>query len=156
MAGRGAEEEESKPIHGIDLGTWLQKKLENLSAAPGRFHCRPCGRNRRRRAPCTAPAGTLGPRATNHCDLRRSSYTVAAHCCLSYLRRPPCGRSRRHRDRPRRDRAATHHHHTMDGRGRTTPTPAPLLLVLFRPDPRRFLPRSPSVTINDRKLPISR
>ena len=34
MAGRGAEEEESKPIHGIDLGTWLQKKLENLSAAP--------------------------------------------------------------------------------------------------------------------------
>ena len=34
MVGRGAEEEESKPIHGIDLGTWLQKKLENLSAAP--------------------------------------------------------------------------------------------------------------------------
>ena len=34
MAGRGAEEEETKPIHGIDLGTWLQKKLENLSAAP--------------------------------------------------------------------------------------------------------------------------
>ena len=34
MAGRGAKEEESKPIHGIDLGTWLQKKLENLSAAP--------------------------------------------------------------------------------------------------------------------------
>ena len=34
MAGRGAEEEKSKPIHGIDLGTWLQKKLENLSAAP--------------------------------------------------------------------------------------------------------------------------
>ena len=34
MAGRGAGEEESKPIHGIDLGTWLQKKLENLSAAP--------------------------------------------------------------------------------------------------------------------------
>ena len=34
MAGRGAEEEEWKPIHaGIDLGTWLQKKLENLSAA---------------------------------------------------------------------------------------------------------------------------
>ena len=33
MAGRGAEEEELKPIHGIDLGTWLQKKLENLSAA---------------------------------------------------------------------------------------------------------------------------
>ena len=32
MAGRGAEEEESKPIHGMDLGTWLQKKqLENLS-----------------------------------------------------------------------------------------------------------------------------
>ena len=28
------EEEESKPIHGIDLGTWLQKKLEKLSAAP--------------------------------------------------------------------------------------------------------------------------
>ena len=28
-----------------------------------RFHCRPCGRNRRRRAPCTAPAGTLCPRA---------------------------------------------------------------------------------------------
>ena len=28
------QEEESKPIHGIDLGTWLQKKLENLSAAP--------------------------------------------------------------------------------------------------------------------------
>ena len=35
MAGRGAEEKESKPIHGIDLGTWLQKKKpENLSAAP--------------------------------------------------------------------------------------------------------------------------
>ena len=35
MAERGAEEEESKPIHDIDLGTWLQKKkLENLSAAP--------------------------------------------------------------------------------------------------------------------------
>ena len=34
MAGRGAEQEESKPIHGMDLGTWLQKKLENLSAAP--------------------------------------------------------------------------------------------------------------------------
>ena len=34
MAGRGAEKEESKPIYGIDLGTWLQKKLENLSAAP--------------------------------------------------------------------------------------------------------------------------
>ena len=34
MAGRGAEDEESKPIHGIDLGTWLQKKLENLRAAP--------------------------------------------------------------------------------------------------------------------------
>ena len=28
------EEEESKPIHDIDLGTWLQKKLEKLSAAP--------------------------------------------------------------------------------------------------------------------------
>ena len=26
-------EEASKPIHGIDLGTWLQKKLENLSTA---------------------------------------------------------------------------------------------------------------------------
>ena len=34
MAGRGAEERESKSIHGIDLRTWLQKKLENLSAAP--------------------------------------------------------------------------------------------------------------------------
>ena len=34
MAGRGAEEEESKLIHGIDLGTWLQKKLENFSAVP--------------------------------------------------------------------------------------------------------------------------
>ena len=34
MAGRGAEQQESKPIHGIDLGTWLPKKLENLSAAP--------------------------------------------------------------------------------------------------------------------------
>ena len=34
MDGRGAEQEESKPIHGIDLGIWLQKKLENLSAAP--------------------------------------------------------------------------------------------------------------------------
>ena len=34
MAGRGAEQEESKPIHDIDLRTWLQKKLENLSAAP--------------------------------------------------------------------------------------------------------------------------
>ena len=33
MAGRGAEDEESKPIHGMDLGTWLQKKLENLRAA---------------------------------------------------------------------------------------------------------------------------
>ena len=33
MAGRGAEEEKSKPIHGIDLGTWLPKKLDNLSAA---------------------------------------------------------------------------------------------------------------------------
>ena len=33
MAGRGAEQEELKPIHGIDLGTWLQKKLENLSTA---------------------------------------------------------------------------------------------------------------------------
>ena len=31
-----AEEQEkvSKPIHGIDLGTWLQKKLKNLCAAP--------------------------------------------------------------------------------------------------------------------------
>ena len=28
------QEEESEPIHGIDLGTWLQKKLGNLSAAP--------------------------------------------------------------------------------------------------------------------------
>ena len=28
------QEQESKPIHGIDLGTWLQKKLEKLSAAP--------------------------------------------------------------------------------------------------------------------------
>ena len=34
MTGRGAEEEESKPIHRMDLGTWLQKKLENLRAAP--------------------------------------------------------------------------------------------------------------------------
>ena len=34
MAGIRAEEEESKPIHDIDLGTWLQKKLENWSAAP--------------------------------------------------------------------------------------------------------------------------
>ena len=34
MAGGGAEEEESKPIHGMDLGTWLQKKLENSKAAP--------------------------------------------------------------------------------------------------------------------------
>ena len=34
MAGRGAEQEESKLIHGINLGTWLQKKLENWSAAP--------------------------------------------------------------------------------------------------------------------------
>ena len=34
MAGRGAEQQESKPIHGIDLGTWLPKKLENLSAVP--------------------------------------------------------------------------------------------------------------------------
>ena len=33
MAGRGAEQQESKPIHGIDLGIWLPKKLENLSAA---------------------------------------------------------------------------------------------------------------------------
>ena len=28
------QEEVSKPIHDIDLGTWLQKKLENLCAAP--------------------------------------------------------------------------------------------------------------------------
>ena len=28
------QKEESKLIHGIDLGAWLQKKLENLSAAP--------------------------------------------------------------------------------------------------------------------------
>ena len=28
------EEEESKPVHGIGLGTWPQKKLEKLSAAP--------------------------------------------------------------------------------------------------------------------------
>ena len=28
----GAEEEESKPIHGMDLGSWLQKKLEKLRA----------------------------------------------------------------------------------------------------------------------------
>ena len=34
MAGGGAEQQESKPLHGIDLGTWLPKKLENLSAAP--------------------------------------------------------------------------------------------------------------------------
>ena len=34
MAGRGAEQEESKPIQDIDLGTCLQKQLENLSAAP--------------------------------------------------------------------------------------------------------------------------
>ena len=34
MAETGAEQEESKPIHGIDLGTWLQKKLKHLSAAP--------------------------------------------------------------------------------------------------------------------------
>ena len=34
MAGRGAEQQESKPIHGIDLGTWLPTRLENLSAAP--------------------------------------------------------------------------------------------------------------------------
>ena len=34
MTGRGAEQQESKPIHGIDLGTWLPKKLENLSTAP--------------------------------------------------------------------------------------------------------------------------
>ena len=34
MADRGAKQEESKLIHGIDLGTWLQKKLEDLSAAP--------------------------------------------------------------------------------------------------------------------------
>ena len=38
MAGRGAEQKESKPIHGIELGTWLQKKLENLSAAPDELH----------------------------------------------------------------------------------------------------------------------
>ena len=38
MPGRGAEEKESKPIHGIDLGTWLQTKLENLSAAPDELH----------------------------------------------------------------------------------------------------------------------
>ena len=41
MAGRGAEEEELKPRHGIDLGTWLQKKLENLSAAPDKLD-HPC------------------------------------------------------------------------------------------------------------------
>ena len=28
------QEEVSKPIHDIDLGTWLQKNLENLCAAP--------------------------------------------------------------------------------------------------------------------------
>ena len=28
------QEEESKPIHDIDLGTWLQWKLDNLCAAP--------------------------------------------------------------------------------------------------------------------------
>ena len=33
---REEQEEESKPIHGIDLGTCLEKKLENLSAAPDR------------------------------------------------------------------------------------------------------------------------
>ena len=38
MAGRGAEQKESKPIHGIELGTWLQKKLENLGAAPDELH----------------------------------------------------------------------------------------------------------------------
>ena len=32
VAGRGAEQQESKPIHGIDLGTLLPKKLQNLSA----------------------------------------------------------------------------------------------------------------------------
>ena len=39
------QEEESKPIHGIDLGTWLQKKLENLSAAPDELGhaCREAG-----------------------------------------------------------------------------------------------------------------
>ena len=42
MAGTEVEQEESKPIHGTDLGTRLQKKLENLSAAPdGLYHaCR--------------------------------------------------------------------------------------------------------------------
>ena len=34
MTGGGAGGGKSKPIHGIDLVTWLQKKLENLSAAP--------------------------------------------------------------------------------------------------------------------------
>ena len=79
----------------------------------GYLHCRPCGRNRRRRAPCTAPAGTLGLRAINHSDLCRTPYTAAAHRCRGYLRcrpsgrfhrRPcgrfhcrPCGRLRRHR-----------------------------------------------------------
>ena len=37
MTGRGAEEKESEPIHGIDLGTRLQKKLVILSAAPDEF-----------------------------------------------------------------------------------------------------------------------
>ena len=67
------------------------------------IHCRPCGR--RRRAPFTAPAGTLAPRAINHSDLCRTPYTAAAHRCRGYLRcRPsgrfhcrPCGRNRRRR-----------------------------------------------------------
>ena len=63
----------------------------------GYLHCRPCGRNRRRRAPCTASAGTLGPRATNHSDLCRTPYTAAAHCYRGYLPCRPCGHNRRRR-----------------------------------------------------------
>ena len=50
---------------------------------------RPCGRNRRRRAPCTAPAGTLGPRANNHSDLCRTPYIAAAHCYRGYFPAAP-------------------------------------------------------------------
>ena len=37
VAGRGAGGGKPKPAHVIDLGTWLQKKLENLSAAPDKL-----------------------------------------------------------------------------------------------------------------------
>ena len=70
----------------------------------GYLHCRPCGRNRRRRAPCTAPAGTLGTRAMYPGGFHRPHYaaTVAKldpramyllrqqNSALGSFHRPPC------------------------------------------------------------------